>query len=314
MNTKQSSNFPEREAGSKTPSVPPLSPRPSPIRLAMVCAYEGSRFQGWQIQSRGATLQGRLEEALRIATGSRIRLFGSGRTDSGVHAFNQVAHFDIPRDIPRDIPLDIPGHLSVDGSGGGAPDRLRVSLDALAGPHISVKALVRVPAHFHARHSAIGKTYRYHIFNRPYPPVFARERSWWLRRPLDAGAMAGAAEWLEGSHDFSAFRAADCSAASPVRTIRKIDIELGDWPDGSLRITIEATGFLMHMARIMAGTLVGVGHGRLAAEDIPAIIDSRERSRAGDTAPARGLHLLHVQYDLEEYPELREFEMVRDCG
>ncbi len=255
-----------------------------PQAYAMVLAYDRGPFHGWQLQSHGPSVQGRLEEALAVLTRQFVRVHGSGRTDSGVHALAQVAHFRGPPG------LDL--------------EKLRTGLNALAGPAIAVHGVVPVPARFHARHSALGKVYRYHIFNRPYPPVFARGRCWWLRAPLAVAPMEAAAEALLGEHDFSAFRARNCGAVSPVRNVRRLSISAGELPDSTLRIEIEASGFLQHMARILCGTLVAVGRGRLAPGEIPAILASGRRDRAAATAPGQGLHLVRVDYDLEAFPEL----------
>jgi tRNA pseudouridine38-40 synthase len=205
-----------------------------------------------------------------------------------VHALNQVAHCDIPEGIDL--------------------DRLRASLNALAAPTIAVQDIVPVPAEFHARHSAIAKVYRYQIQNRPYPAVLARERCWWIRLALDVPAMREAAVALTGRHDFSAFRSSQCAAPSPVRELRRIGLTEGDWTDGTLRIELEANGFLQHMARIVAGNLVAVGLGKLAPQDLAAILASRDRTRAAMTAPAKGLHLVRVMYDLEAFPQLKPWD------
>lgn len=254
----------------------------------MAVAYEGSGFQGWQVQPHGPTVQGKLEEVLRIVCGRAIKVYGSGRTDTGVHALCQVANFFAPEG--RDL------------------QKLRASLNGLAAPAISVMGLVPVSTEFHARHSAIGKTYRYHVFNRPYPPVFARDRCWWLRTPLDVAAMAEAAQALVGSHDYSAFRSNECAAASPMRTIHRLEVSECGRSDGTIRIEIEASGFLQHMVRIITGTLTAVGQGRIAPRDMPEILAGKERERAGDTAPGRGLYLVRVNYDLDAFPELRALE------
>lgn len=259
-------------------SAPPLQ------NVAITLSYDGNAFHGWQLQPNGPTVQGKLEQALAILTGRETRVHGSGRTDSGVHAFNQVANFSAPAG------LDL--------------HRLRAGLNGLGAPAIAVKGVAPVPQSFHARYSATGKTYRYHVFNRPYPPVFGRRRCWWVRPALQIGAMREAASALVGRHDFSAFRAKACGAKSPVRTIEQLTIEEGDWPEATLRIRIEATGFLQHMARIVAGTLVGVGRGMLKPEQVAAILAGGRREDAGQTAPGWGLYLLEVRYDLEVFPEL----------
>ena len=258
----------------------------------MLLSYDGSPYQGWQLQPHGDTVQGRLEAALKTITGLSIRVHGSGRTDTAVHAHNQVAHFDLP--APRSL------------------QKLRASLNGLCQPSVSIKNLLWVPADFHARHSARGKTYRYLIYNRPYPPVFAKPYCWWVRYPLDVGAMRLAARHLLGPHDFSSFRAIDCAAKSPLHTMNSVELEEGIWPDATLRITFQATGFLQHMARIITGTLVAIGGGRMAPDEMGRILQAKQRDLAGETAPGRGLHLLKVHYDLEEFPQLKVFDQTDD--
>lgn len=251
----------------------------------MAVAYDGSCFHGWQMQHNATTVQGKIEGALEAILHKPVRVHGSGRTDAGVHALNQIAHCDLPK--AQDL------------------HKLRGGLNALAAPAVAVKKIVEVPAAFHARHSAVGKTYRYHIYNRAYPPVLAPRRCWWVKAPLDDEAMRLAAEQLLGTQDFSSFRAAECTAKSPIRTLSRIELAIGNWPDGTLMIEMEASGFLQHMARIVTGTLVAVGLGRLAPEALPAILAARRREAAAATAPGHGLHLVRVAYDLDIYPQLR---------
>jgi tRNA pseudouridine38-40 synthase len=251
----------------------------------MLLAYDGSAFQGWQVQLHGPSVQGSLEAAFQTITRQAVAVAGSGRTDAGVHALDQVASFRLP-----------PGHEL---------RKLRASLNGLLGPAISVKAIVPVAEGFHARHSARGKLYRYHLFNRPYPPVFGRQRCWWIKRPLDVAAMRAAAAPLLGEHDFSAFRAKGCEAPHPVRTLLRLEVLPREERDCTLSIELEGSGFLRHMARILTGTLVEAGLGRLTPADAAAILAGRSRERAPATAPARGLHLVRVHYDLDAFPELR---------
>jgi tRNA pseudouridine38-40 synthase len=253
--------------------------------MAMLLAYDGTPFQGWQIQNHAETVQGRLQEALRVAARCEATVYGSGRTDAGVHALGQVANAWVPE------------HTDL--------YRLRASLNALAGPEIAVLALGWAPPEFHARHSAVGKCYRYRIHNRASPPVLARRQCWWVRRALDVAAMRSAAEALLGTHDFSSFRAKECAAASPVRDLRAIRIVESAEPEGALHIEYEASGFLQHMARILTGTLVAAGHGELTPADVSTILAARRREAAPMTAPGLGLHLVRVDYDWARFPELR---------
>jgi tRNA pseudouridine38-40 synthase len=274
-----------RRAG-PAPGEPPLN---EPLQnLAVLLAYDGSAYQGWQVQPHAASIQGRMEEALRTITRRSVKVYGSGRTDAGVHALGQVANFHLPPG--RDL------------------HKLRASLNGLLGAAIVVKAIVPVAEGFHARHSARGKHYRYQLFNRPYPPVFGRQRAWLIKQPLDAAAMREAAAHLPGEHDFSAFRARHCEAASPVRTLHRLEVRPCEAPDCTLAIELEASGFLQHMARILTGTLVEVGLGRLAPAAVAEILASRQRGQAPATAPPGGLHLVRVCYDLQAFPELRAFE------
>jgi tRNA pseudouridine38-40 synthase len=254
--------------------------------LALLVAYDGSAFVGWQIQPHGKTVQGTLQEAIRIATRVTSTVHGSGRTDAGVHAERQVAHAWVPDG------LDL--------------HKLRGNLNGLAGPHISIRALTWAQPEFHARRFAIGKTYRYRIFNRAYPNVLDR-RCWWVKHPLNLPAMRKAAEYLIGEHDFSAFRAKDCEAVTTVRTMRTITIAEEEQSEGMLAVEFHATAFLQHMVRILTGTLVAVGSGKLAPEAVGAILASHSREEAAATAPPEGLHLVRVHYDLTRFPELSAF-------
>lgn len=258
--------------------------------VAMLVAYNGSAFQGWQLQPNAPTVQGVLEDAFRVLFRRRCTLYGSGRTDTGVHAFNQVANVRLP--LHADL------------------RKVRTSLNGLAAPHISVKAMVDVPDSFHARHMALGKHYRYQIFNRAYPPVFGPQQTLWVKKPLDVGAMTLAARHLHGDHDFSAFRSSDCGALSPVRRLTRVEVTEVSDPDCTLRVDLEGNGFLQHMVRIIVGTLISVGSGKLIPDDVADILVGRERIRAPATAPGRGLHLMKVRYDLEAYPALKIFDEV----
>ena len=259
---------------------------------AMVVSYDGSRFHGWQIQDNALSVEQTLSQALSVITRFPAKVIGSGRTDAGVHALNQTAHFVLPH------PFD--------------PARLTLSLNGLAKPFISVKQIIPVSDRFHARHSALGKSYRYCLYIRPYPPVFGAQRSWWLHQPLDVAAMREGGAFLLGTHDFSAFRAASCSAKTPIRHLRAIHIQEEQRPESTLTITLEGSGFLQYMARNITGTLVAVGQGKMPPQGVARILEGRQRNRAPATAPARGLHLARVYYDLKVFPELNAFEPLYD--
>jgi tRNA pseudouridine38-40 synthase len=164
-----------------------------------------------------------------------------------------------------------------------------------------------MPPEFHARRFAIGKTYRYRLFNRSYPNVLDR-RCWPVRQPLDLPAMRRAAEFLIGEHDFSAFRAKDCEAVTTVRILRTVTISEDEGSEGIVSLEFHATAFLQHMVRILTGTLVAVGSGKLRPEDVGVILAGRKRELAATTAPPDGLHLIRVHYDLTRFPELSAFQ------
>ena len=237
--------------------------------------YDGRDFEGWQAQPGGRrTVQGALEIAVARVTGERARVVGSGRTDAGVHAEAQVASLRLAQ--ARD------------------PSALLASLNGVLPADVGVLALEPAPDDFDARRAAIGKLYRYSIWNAPQPAPLRRHRSLWLRRPLDGAAIERAARDLVGSHDFQSFRAAGSSVKTSVRTLRRLDLS-GD-PGGAIELWFEGGGFLRHMVRNLVGTLIEVGSGRRAPDSMPALLAARDRSRAGPTAPAHGLTLVAVSY------------------
>ena len=243
------------------------------IRLAL--EYDGTDLCGYQRQSNGPTVQGHVEAALTQLLQTPTTLTGASRTDAGVHARGQVVTLRTTHAIP------------VDG--------LRRGLNALLPPSVAVRAAAEVPADFHPRLSATGKHYRYQLWLSPNRSPHLRTTSWHRPMPLDRAAMALGAQGMLGEHDFDAFRAVGCTAATTRRHITSVDlVELE--PD-LVAIDVRGNAFLRNMVRIMAGTLVDVGAGRIAAAQIPEIIASRERSRAGQTAPAHGLCLMQVCYD-----------------
>ena len=247
-------------------------------------AYDGTDFVGWQRQAAGTSIQGLIEGALRLLDGRDVTVTGAGRTDAGVHALAQAASFALQREID-------PGVL-VRALNARLPETIRVA---------SAKA---VAATFNARFDARTKTYRYRIWNGPIISPFERLYAWHVVCPLDETAMAEAAELLEGRHDFAAFQGAGSDVATTVRTMMRSRIVApGERQDagrqtGERLIIYEATGdgFLRHMVRNIAGTLVEVGRGRRTPASIREIMAGRDRSAAGVTAPARGLFLAAVEY------------------
>jgi tRNA pseudouridine38-40 synthase len=245
-----------------------------PRKLKLTLEYDGTAYRGWQVQAEGATIQGVLEEKLEVITGTPVRVTGAGRTDSGVHALAQVASFETRSEI--------------------APEQLVRALNALLPPDIAAQEAELVGPDFDARRSARGKIYHYQIWNAERRSAFHGRYAWRLRRPLQQGAMRAAAAHLLGEHDFSAFRAADCPAKHPVRTVRRIEITELQAP--LVRIEIEATAFLKHMVRNIVGTLVEVGKGKRTPDDVARVLAGRDRTQAGPTAPAHGLFLVRVHY------------------
>jgi tRNA pseudouridine38-40 synthase len=241
--------------------------------LRLLIEYDGTDFSGWQRQDGQRTVQGCLEEALFAMTGERAPIRGAGRTDAGVHAAGQVASVSVEASIPA----------------GGFLRGLNSHLP----PDIAVLELCDAPEGFDARRAARGKIYRYEIWNHLVRSPLHGRGSWHCRAPLDLHAMREAAALLVGEHDFRGFRAADCDRLSTVRVIRRF--ELGR--QGALITAhVEGTAFLKHMVRILMGTLVGVGRGEMDQAAVRHVLDSGDRTRAGVTAPARGLSLLRVIY------------------
>lgn len=244
--------------------------------LIIVLEYDGTDFHGWQLQPGKRTIQSELEEALRKLTGSPHRVVAAGRTDAGVHALGQVAHFKTKSDLES---FEFKG-----------------ALNALLSDDISVLDVRDAPENFDARRNAKGKIYRYLILNRKERPAIDRYRVWHVREPLDIKAMRMAAEYLVGEHDFRSFRGQKCSAKTTVRKIRRIEIKKEE-KENILAVEIEATAFLRQMVRAIVGTLVEVGRGKWAPERVAEALKGRDRRLAGPTAPPYGLYLVKVLYD-----------------
>ena len=261
----------------------------SALRIALGLEYDGAAFCGWQTQPDGCAVQDALQRALSEVAGKSIETVCAGRTDAGVHALAQVVHFDVD--------VDRPSSAWVRGGNALLPDAIAVNWARAVSPE------------FHARFSATGRRYVFWLLNRPQRPGLLRGRVGWFYRRLDERAMQQAAQYLIGNHDFSAFRAADCQAKTPVRTLRQVDIcRRGDL----VRFEFAADAFLQHMVRNIVGSLVYVGSGRQSAAWIGEVLGSRDRNRAAPTFAASGLYLAAVEYDaswaLPSHPNIASLE------
>jgi tRNA pseudouridine38-40 synthase len=242
-------------------------------RIALGIEYNGSRFFGWQTQPGGETVQDALEAALTTIAAAQVSVVCAGRTDRGVHARGQVVHFDTGTERPVSA--------WVRGTNALLPDTIAV---------IWAKP---VSAEFHARYSALSRTYRYTLLNRRVRPALDARSAGWCHAPLNLGAMRQASAHFVGEHDFSAFRSSECQAKSPVRTLHSLEIETsGD----RVLFTLRANAFLHHMVRNIVGTLVYVGKGRHAPQWAAELLQARDRSRAAPTFAAEGLCLESVEY------------------
>ena len=243
-------------------------------RIAIGVEYDGSAYSGWQAQPHAPSVQGELERALSIVADHRVELTAAGRTDAGVHALMQVAHFDTAATRPEQAWV-------LGGSAESAED-------------VSVLWAREVPDDFHARFSALSRGYLYRIVNRKVRPALDRARACWVRRPLDADAMQAAAQCLLGEHDFSAFRAAECQSTTPVRRLTAIAVRRDA---DCVEVRVTANAFLHHMVRNLAGTLIRVGVGDEPPAWVGDVLRSRDRTRAGATAPPQGLYFVGVDYE-----------------
>jgi tRNA pseudouridine38-40 synthase len=242
-------------------------------RIALGVEYNGGAYSGWQTQSCARSIQATLERALSGIADERVDLICAGRTDSGVHAREQVVHFDTGA-IRNSAAWLL-------GTNGALP------------PDISVSWVRTVPDHFHARYSALTRSYRYLILNRSARSALFAGRALLVHQPLDTRSMQAGAQWLIGEHDFSAFRSSACQSHSPVRCLQSLQVtRSGAW----VVIDVTANAFLHHMVRTIAGLLVSIGRGRSPPEQARQQLLSRQRSKGAATAAAHGLYLWKVQY------------------
>lgn len=243
-------------------------------RYKLTIEYDGTPFCGWQIQDNGPSIQGALIEAIAAFSGERVGVNGAGRTDAGVHAFGQVAHVDLSKDWDTDT--------------------VRDAINAHLRPHpIAVLDAAIVASDFDARFSAVKRHYLYRIVCRRADLTLDRNRVWRVTRKLDATAMHQAAQRLIGNHDFTTFRAAECQAKSPVKTLDQLDVESAG---EEISVRASARSFLHHQVRSMVGSLVQVGEGKWTADDMTRALEARDRTACGPVAPADGLYLVRVDY------------------
>lgn len=244
------------------------------MRIALGVEYDGSSYTGWQSQQHGNTVQDALERALAAVAGTRLRTVCAGRTDAGVHALGQVVHFDT--EVLRPITAWVRG------------------VNAHLPATVAVQWAAEVGDGFHARFSARARRYRYLLLNRPVRPALATGRLGWYHARLDVDAMSAAAAALLGEHDFSAFRAAECQAKTPVKTLHCLDISR---QDDLITFDLAANAFLHHMVRNLVGALVYVGNGRQKPAWIADLLAGGDRRRAAPTFSAAGLYFVGVEYD-----------------
>jgi tRNA pseudouridine38-40 synthase len=244
-------------------------------RYKIIIEYDGTPFSGWQWQDNAPSVQGAIGAAIEAFSGEKAMVQGAGRTDAGVHALGQVAHFDLAKEH--------------------ATDTVRDALNAHLRPHpIAVIAAEIVPEGFNARSSAVRRHYLYRIVNRRPDLALDRLRAWRVPRPLNVVAMHEAAQRLTGNHDFTTFRSTECQAKSPVKTLDRLDVAQ---VDGEIHVTAVARSFLHNQVRSMVGSLVPVGDGKWSAEDLARALKARDRAACGPVAPPEGLYLMRVDYE-----------------
>jgi tRNA pseudouridine38-40 synthase len=242
-------------------------------KYLLLIEYEGTAYHGWQVQTNAITIQEVVEKNLSKILNTPTTVLSSGRTDAGVHSEGMPAHF------VTDSKMSM--------------GEIQLALNSLLPHDISIREVREVPMRFNARGSAKSKLYRYTILNRDYPSALNFRRSWFVPHELDIVAMQSAAEYLSGEHDFTSFRAGNCNAKSPVRTMNRVEIiQQNDF----LIFEFEGKGFLKHMVRNFVGTLVYVGKKKFLPEQVKTILEARDRKVAGPTAPSHGLCLIKVEY------------------
>jgi tRNA pseudouridine38-40 synthase len=261
------------------------------MRYKLTIEYDGTPFSGWQRQANGPSVQAALEAAIFALSGEAVTLIAAGRTDSGVHASGQVAHFDLARAFPAET--------------------VRDALNAHVRPApIAVLAAAQAAPQFHARFDAVKRHYLYRIITRKAPLALDRHRAWWIPYKLDVAAMAQAAWTLLGKHDFTTFRTAECQAKSPIKTLDQADVV--ETQEGA-QLRFSARSFLHSQVRSMVGSLVEIGRGRWAGADFARALEARDRAACGPLAPPEGLYLMRVDYP-GDLPRLHRFHSPPPLG
>jgi tRNA pseudouridine38-40 synthase len=244
------------------------------MRYRLTLEYDGAPFVGWQRQDNGPSVQGVLEAAIEKLSGERVTVTGAGRTDAGVHALGQAAHFDLVKEFE--------------------PGKVRDALNYHLRPDsVSVLDAAITNGEFHARFSATARHYLFRILNRRSPPALENGRVWHVSSRLDAEAMHAAAQVLVGQHDFTTFRAAECQARTPVKTLDRLDVSRRA---DEIHIEASARSFLHHQIRSFAGTLKLVGEGKWTPLDVKKALDAHDRAACGPVSPPEGLYLVRVDY------------------
>lgn len=257
-------------------------------RIKLTVSYDGTNYSGWQIQPNAPTIEAQLDKAIKNLTGEELHVIGASRTDAGVHGLGNVAVFDTESTIP--------------------PERFSYALNQYLPDDIQIQESIEVEKDFHPRHCNTRKTYEYKIVNTQFQMPTKRLYSWHVSTELDINAMRKAATYLIGEHDFKSFASVHTQAESTVRTIYSIEIitsnsdrnemksENNKKHFGDITIRVKGNGFLYNMVRIIAGTLIGVGKGRFDPEYIKEMLEAKDRTKAGETAPPQGLTLVQIEY------------------
>lgn len=246
-------------------------------RYKCTVEYDGRPYHGWQFQDEVISVQQVFETALEKLAKVFVRVYVSGRTDAGVHALGQVVHFDLENPYPAEAVMNAVNHY-------------------LKPAPIAITACEEVEDDFHARFSSKKRYYMYRIVNRRAPLTFEAGLAWGIYKPLDIDAMNAAAQYLLGTHDFTTFRASECQANSPVKTLEKLVVTRGEHDPLDVRVYTESRSFLHHQVRNMVGTLVLVGKGNWKPIDVKTALEARDRKAGGPTAPADGLYFVKVDY------------------